>query len=50
MTMLLVEQNAPVAVSLAHHFYALRNGEIVTEGKTACLPSNINEFLVKYYI
>jgi branched-chain amino acid transport system ATP-binding protein len=50
MTMLLVEQNAPVAVSLAHYFYVLRNGEIVTEGETASLPSNINEFLVKYYI
>jgi len=50
MTMLLVEQNAPVAVSLAHYFYVLRNGEIVTEGKTDSLPSNINEFLVKYYI
>jgi branched-chain amino acid transport system ATP-binding protein len=50
MTMLLVEQNAPVAVSLAHYFYVLRNGEIVTEGDTGSLPSNINEFLAKYYI
>ena len=50
MTMLLVEQNAPVAVSLAHYFYVLRNGEIVTEGETASLPKNINEFLGKYYI
>lgn len=50
MTMLLVEQNAPVAVSLAHYFYVLRNGEIVTEGNTSSLPSNINEFLAKYYI
>ena len=50
MTMLLVEQNAPVAVSLAHYFYVLRNGEIVTEGNTSSLPGNINEFLAKYYI
>jgi len=50
MTILLVEQNAPVAVSLAHYFYVLRNGEIVIEGKTDSLPSNINEFLAKYYI
>ncbi len=50
MTMLLVEQNAPVAVALAHYFYVLRNGEIVTEGETASLPGNINEFLGRYYI
>jgi branched-chain amino acid transport system ATP-binding protein len=49
-TMLLVEQNAPVAVSLAYYFYVLRNGEIVTEGNTDCLPKNVNEFLAKYYI
>lgn len=49
-TMLLVEQNAPVAVSLAHYFYVLRNGKIVAEGQTNSLPSNINEFFGKYYI
>lgn len=49
-TMLLVEQNAPIAASLAHYFYVLRNGEIVTEGNTESLPKNVNEFLAKYYI
>ncbi len=49
-TMLVVEQNAPVAVSLAHYFYVLRNGKIVVEGLTDSLPGNINEFFGKYYI
>ncbi len=50
MTMLVVEQNAPVAVSLADYFYVLRNGEMVAEGKTDGLPKNVNEFLAKYYV
>jgi branched-chain amino acid transport system ATP-binding protein len=49
-TMLVVEQNAPVAVSLAHYFYVLRNGKILAEGKTDTLPPNVNEFFAKYYI
>jgi len=50
MTMLLVEQNAPVAVLIAHYYYVLRSGKIVTEGKTESLPQNVNDFFVKYYI
>ena len=50
MTMLLVEQNAPFAISLAHFFYVLRNGEIVLEGETSSLPENVNQYLAKYYI
>ncbi len=49
-TMLIVEQNAPVAVSLADYYYVLRNGRIVVEGKTDTLPSNVNEFFAKFYI
>ena len=49
-TILLVEQNAPVAVSLAHYFYVLRNGTIVVEGATESLPGSVNEFFGKYYI
>jgi branched-chain amino acid transport system ATP-binding protein len=37
-TMLLVEQNTPVAVSLAEYYYVLRNGKIVAEGETNSLP------------
>jgi len=50
MTMLLVEQNAPFAISLAYFFYVLRNGEIVLEGETSSLPENVNQYLAKYYI
>ena len=50
MTILLVEQNAPFAISLAHFFYVLRNGEIVLEGETSSLPENVNPYLAKYYI
>lgn len=49
-TMLLVEQNAPVAVSLANYFYVLRSGRIVTEGNTDSLPENVNEYLARYYM
>jgi branched-chain amino acid transport system ATP-binding protein len=49
-TMLLVEQNIPVAVSPAHYFYVPRNGKIVAEGTTRSLPSQVNEFFGKYYI
>ena len=50
MTMLLVEQNAPAAISLAHYFYVLRNGEIVADGAPESLPTDLNEFLARYYI
>ncbi len=50
MTMLLVEQNAPFAISLAHSYYVLRNGEIVAAGDTDSLPENVNEYLGRYYI
>jgi branched-chain amino acid transport system ATP-binding protein len=50
MTMLLVEQNAPFAISLSDYFYVLRNGEVVAEGETDSLPENVNEYLGKYYI
>jgi len=49
-TMLLVEQNAPVAVSLSDYFYVLRTGRIAAEGDTDSLPEDINEFLAQYYI
>lgn len=49
-TMLLVEQNAPLAVSLSNYFYVLRNGRIVAEGNTDTLPKNIKDFFKKYYI
>jgi branched-chain amino acid transport system ATP-binding protein len=49
-TMLLVEQNAPMAVKLADYFYVLRNGKIVCEGYTKSLPVDINSFFHQYYI
>ena len=49
-TMLLVEQNAPLAISLSNYFYVLRNGRIVAEGNTNTLPENIKDFFKKYYI
>ena len=49
-TMLLVEQNAPLAVSLSNYFYVLRNGRIVAEGNTESLPEDVSNFFRKYYI
>ena len=49
-TMLLVEQNAPLAVSLSNYFYVLRNGRIVAEGDTKSLPEDVSNFFRKYYI
>jgi len=49
-TMLLVEQNAPLAASLSNYFYVLRNGQIVAEGNTASLPEDVSNFFRKYYI
>ncbi len=44
MTMLLVEQNAGVALSIAHHGYILETGEIVLAGEAQQL---LNEDRVK---
>ena len=43
---LLVEQNANVALSIAHHGYILENGRVVMEGPTEALRENkdIREF------
>lgn len=49
-TILLVEQNASIAMRLAQYYYVLRNGEIVAEGKTASVPKDVKKFLAKYYI
>jgi branched-chain amino acid transport system ATP-binding protein len=49
-TMLLVEQDAPLAVSLSNYFYVLRNGRIVAEGDTKSLPEDVSNFFRKYYI
>jgi branched-chain amino acid transport system ATP-binding protein len=49
-TMLLVEQNAPMAVALSDYFYVLRNGRIVTEGATESLPEDVGSFFHKHYI
>ncbi len=49
-TMLIVEQNAPVAISISDYYYVLRSGKIVVEGDTRSLPHNVNEYLAKYYI
>jgi branched-chain amino acid transport system ATP-binding protein len=49
-TILLVEQNALMAVSLADYFYILRDGQIVKEGPTNSLPENLKEFFRQYYI
>jgi len=50
LTILLVEQNAPMAVALSDYFYVLRNGRMVAEGPTTSLPENVNEFFRKFYI
>jgi branched-chain amino acid transport system ATP-binding protein len=46
LTMLLVEQNVRIALSIAHHGYILENGRIVLDGKTEDLLQNedIKEF------
>jgi branched-chain amino acid transport system ATP-binding protein len=46
MAMLLVEQNAHVALAIAHHGYVLENGRIVMEGSSDLLRNNpdIREF------
>ncbi len=49
-TILLVEQNALMAVRLADYYYILREGKIVKEGSTNSLPRNIRDYLKEYYI
>lgn len=46
LTMLLVEQNVRIALSIAHHGYILENGRIVMDGKAEDLMQNedIKEF------
>ncbi|MDP7547900.1 MAG: ABC transporter ATP-binding protein, partial [Alphaproteobacteria bacterium] len=45
-TFLVVEQNAAVALNLAHYGYVMENGAIVLEGEAASLRENadIKEF------
>jgi branched-chain amino acid transport system ATP-binding protein len=50
MTMLLVEQNAPMAVALSDYFFVLRNGRVVAEATTDSLPVDVSGFFHKYYI
>jgi len=49
-TILWAEQNAIMALSLADYYYILRDGQIVKEGTTVSLPSNIKDYLKEYYI
>jgi len=49
-TILLVEQNALLATSLADYFYILRDGKVVAQGDTKSLPENKKEYFRKYYI
>lgn len=46
LTMVLVEQNVRIALTIAHHGYILENGRIVLDGKTEELLENedIKEF------
>jgi len=49
-TILLVEQNALMAVRLADYYYIIREGKIVKEGSTNSLPRNIRDYFKEYYI
>lgn len=49
-SVLLVEQNAMLAVSLASYFYILRDGKIVKEDPTDSLPKDLKRFFKQYYI
>lgn len=42
MTILLVEQNAKMALSIAHHAYVLETGKIVLQGKASDMLENDN--------
>ena len=48
MSIILVEQNARLALKLAHHAYALEHGEIVREGQGAELLAD--PFVRKAYL
>jgi len=47
LTILLVEHNAYVAFALSQYYYALRNGEIISEGKTSDLPEDRDDMIFK---
>ncbi len=49
-TILLVEQNALMAVPVADYYYILREGRIVREGSKNSLPKNLRDFFKGYYI
>ncbi len=49
LTMLIVEQNAKMALSVADHIYVLRNGEIAMEGPAATFLEN-EELLHEAYL
>lgn len=49
-TILLVEQNAKAAVSLADYYYILRDGQVVKDGSTDSLPNDLKGFFREYYI
>jgi len=49
-TILLVEQNALMATSIAQFYYIIRDGQIAKKGPTNSIPENLTEFFSKYYI
>jgi branched-chain amino acid transport system ATP-binding protein len=49
-TVLLVEQNAPVAISLADYYYILRDGQVVKQGPADSIPQDLKSFFREYYI
>jgi branched-chain amino acid transport system ATP-binding protein len=49
-TVLLVEQNAVLAVSMADYLYVLRDGNVVYEGFPEDLPTNKKDFFRQFYI
>jgi branched-chain amino acid transport system ATP-binding protein len=49
-TVLWVEQNAVLAVSMADYLYVLRDGNIVYEGVPEDLPTDKKEFFRQFYI
>ena len=49
-TMLLVEQNMALALSVASRFYILRDGRVVHQGASAELGSNFADLAQRYYL
>ncbi len=49
-TMLLVEQNMSLALSVADRFYILRDGAIVHQGQSQELGSDFTELAKRYYL